>query len=662
MICPSCGSEIEEGNLYCGICGEEIHFVPVFEPEIEQSITDSLADLQFINDSNVNESEDNLVYIDSNGNYVDSFGNILDPSDVVLDDSIAETKEGAYSEAEDLYDDEFQDIAYDDESDDADADDAGYEDEYTEEYNEDEYVEDELEYIDDSYETDDEYTDGYDEVYDDDEEDEFLSDPFDDFEYESHLIKNFIKYISHSKAKWVYIFLIFALIVGLIVGTIVVAKNIRENHSAEYQYELALKADKVGDYEKAIECLEKCIKIDDSDDSKKFMLAQMYFKNGDDENGLRYLWEVIKDNSDCTKDAYEMLIKYYIKLEDYATICEILQSCNNVYVLEEYRNYLANAPVSSIEEGTYTDIISVDLSSDCGGTIYYTIDGSEPTTESNRYISPIVFDSPGQYTVSAVLVNEFGLVSDISKFSYLIDSITPKAPNILLDEGSYDIPLLIEVDVQKDCSVFYTTDGTTPADYETSSTYLYNGPIYMPIGNSHFTFVSYNIQGTASDVCMMDYNLNLKADIDMNEVITKLWAFDYLQGKTADLEGHLNMSSTQYNYSASSAITLNTDGTMLFLDHGTEGEEDIEDSEKVKELDKNTLEVYYVLVEYTIDVTGSISNTGTIYLVSAEDGTIFRAEKGENNAIRRLDALLPEEYTVNVTVSDNAAEVDMINN
>lgn len=42
MKCPKCGNEMGEGKMYCEICGEEIHIVPDFEPEIENSISDVL--------------------------------------------------------------------------------------------------------------------------------------------------------------------------------------------------------------------------------------------------------------------------------------------------------------------------------------------------------------------------------------------------------------------------------------------------------------------------------------------------------------------------------------------------------------------------------------------------------------------------------------------
>ncbi|SFP44451.1 zinc-ribbon domain-containing protein [Butyrivibrio proteoclasticus] len=45
MICPNCGKEIPEGHMYCDDCGTEINFVPEFEPEVENKIKESLTGL-----------------------------------------------------------------------------------------------------------------------------------------------------------------------------------------------------------------------------------------------------------------------------------------------------------------------------------------------------------------------------------------------------------------------------------------------------------------------------------------------------------------------------------------------------------------------------------------------------------------------------------------
>ena len=38
MKCPNCGSDMPENSLYCEKCGEDIHIIPDFEPEVERNL------------------------------------------------------------------------------------------------------------------------------------------------------------------------------------------------------------------------------------------------------------------------------------------------------------------------------------------------------------------------------------------------------------------------------------------------------------------------------------------------------------------------------------------------------------------------------------------------------------------------------------------------
>ncbi len=42
MKCPNCGAEMADNTLYCEQCGEDIHIVPDFEPELEQNIQQTI--------------------------------------------------------------------------------------------------------------------------------------------------------------------------------------------------------------------------------------------------------------------------------------------------------------------------------------------------------------------------------------------------------------------------------------------------------------------------------------------------------------------------------------------------------------------------------------------------------------------------------------------
>ena len=57
MKCPKCNQELKDGQLYCEACGEEIKIVPEFDPEIENSIEETLLGLADL----VNEEDKDAV-------------------------------------------------------------------------------------------------------------------------------------------------------------------------------------------------------------------------------------------------------------------------------------------------------------------------------------------------------------------------------------------------------------------------------------------------------------------------------------------------------------------------------------------------------------------------------------------------------------------------
>ncbi len=45
MKCPNCGAEMPTGSLYCEQCGDDIHIVPDFEPEIELNMEQTISEI-----------------------------------------------------------------------------------------------------------------------------------------------------------------------------------------------------------------------------------------------------------------------------------------------------------------------------------------------------------------------------------------------------------------------------------------------------------------------------------------------------------------------------------------------------------------------------------------------------------------------------------------
>lgn len=81
----------------------------------------------------------------------------------------------------------------------------------------------------------------------------------------------------------------------------------------------------------------------------------------------------------------------------------------------------ASKPTANVTSGTYSDTLSVTLSSKTpGAKIHYTLDGSEPTASSVEYVSPISISATT--TLKAIAVIDGLDNSDVSTFEYRISS------------------------------------------------------------------------------------------------------------------------------------------------------------------------------------------------------------------------------------------------
>ncbi len=97
----------------------------------------------------------------------------------------------------------------------------------------------------------------------------------------------------------------------------------------------------------------------------------------------------------------------------------------------------AKAPAFSVAAGTYANAQTVVLTATDGATIYYTTDGTEPTTASTMYTEAITVDKT--MTIKAIAVDTDGNQSAVATASYSIvnaDQTTKKGVTISLDNSS----------------------------------------------------------------------------------------------------------------------------------------------------------------------------------------------------------------------------------
>lgn len=131
-------------------------------------------------------------------------------------------------------------------------------------------------------------------------------------------------------------------------------------------------------------------------------------------------------------------------------------------------------PTFSVTSGTYTSAQQVEITStDANVTIYYTTDGTEPTTGSTKYTGAITVDH--DMTLKAIAVNndDNSYVSQVATATYKVqipDVLLPEAPTFSVASGTYTSELTVELKTATDgTTIYYTTDGSEPS--ENSSKY-----------------------------------------------------------------------------------------------------------------------------------------------------------------------------------------------
>lgn len=124
--------------------------------------------------------------------------------------------------------------------------------------------------------------------------------------------------------------------------------------------------------------------------------------------------------------------------------------------------------------GTYTDSVVVEFrSKNSNDKIYYTTDGSDPTTASTPFIKPMLLKDSTTFKVRAY--SPAGEAGNVSELSYVINkSGNVIAPKVSVPEGTYGKEFSVELTSEtQDSAIHYTLDGTTPS----SNSNKYEGPI-----------------------------------------------------------------------------------------------------------------------------------------------------------------------------------------
>ncbi len=378
MKCPKCGMELAEGMLYCEQCGEDIHIVPDFEPEVEITMEESLGH--------------------------------------VLEDAFVDTKEKTPKK------------------------------------------------------------------------------------------KNSAKkkHPKKKKRKHSRLNIAVSLLILFSIGFIVFVFYFME-HSESFQIGRGHHFYEEGNLTRAADNYKKAIKLNPENVQTKLSLAYCLRDMGDYLAFEELLNGIISSPNVTENDqsmAYKQLISHFLSKNDYEKIDKILTSCNNEYVVKAYSEYQVWEPVLSHSGGYYNEIIPLKISCKTKGTIYYTLDGSEPTTGSSVYLGDTIFLRDGQeYTVKAIVVSEYGVISDCVTARFEIEVQKPSPPIVYPLSGEYMVSEPIIVDVEDYEVVYYTTDGTIP----TTASKRYRASLMMNKGYTLYRFIKVDENGVVSDYTEREY-------------------------------------------------------------------------------------------------------------------------------------------------------------
>ena len=223
----------------------------------------------------------------------------------------------------------------------------------------------------------------------------------------------------------------------------------------------------------------------------------------------------------------------------------------------------AEAPTFDPVNGTtfYGSQTVTITSETTGATIYYTTDGSTPSTSSNNIANGGTVTISETTTIKAIAVAQGYENSTVAEATYTKETVP--MPTFSTNGGTFDIGTSVEVTITAitGASIYYTLDGTDPVANRTA----YTGPITISETTTLKAIAVYN--GESSEVATAQFNftapgstcdatISFRSKGDDSSVITSTLS-DYVEAGSGYLT---SISGTNVYSTTDKGIRLGTSG------------------------------------------------------------------------------------------------------
>ncbi|MBP5564503.1 MAG: chitobiase/beta-hexosaminidase C-terminal domain-containing protein [Lachnospiraceae bacterium] len=371
----------------------------------------------------------------------------------------------------------------------------------------------------------------------------------------------------NTASKIIVIFLAAMVVIAFIAIGVLISTMVNK-HNLDYYISSAEDCVAEKDYEGAIKFYEKAIAKSPDDIKIKYAVSECYLAAGQDNNAVFVLKEIATENPSFSNDAYEKMFNIYYENKDWKGINDLLLDCDNEQIVSKFNEYLCRAPEFSVKGGEYDEAQTLELSASPYGFVYYTTDGTDPDENSFLYTDPIFLES-GEYEIKAVFISENNVKSEIADETYNIKVLIPLAPQVSIESGSYNVPILISVNSDINCKTYYVcyreyvkeSDRVDPTMEEATE---YESPIPMPMGASEFRFISYNEEGVPSTIITRKYNVKIEnATVSKEQAANIATLYKYKLGGLQSTDGYSTTANGKFDYSIEDAINIR--GTVYYI-------------------------------------------------------------------------------------------------